>query len=82
MTALLEPYYGDCREILPLIPQADVVLTDIPYGAVNRESSGLRVFDKGDADDAAFDTRALSLTLAAAATGRIAVERLRQGVLL
>jgi DNA modification methylase len=25
-------YHGDCREILPLLPVADLILTDPPYG--------------------------------------------------
>jgi len=43
-------YLGDCLEILPTLPKVDAVITDIPYGKVNRESSGLRVLDKGAAD--------------------------------
>ena len=45
-----ELWLGDCREILPTLPKVDAVITDIPYGEVNRESSGLRVLDKGAAD--------------------------------
>ena len=33
----------------------DLTLTDIPYGEVNRASSGLRSFDKGDADIVTFE---------------------------
>lgn len=33
----------------------DLTLTDIPYGAVNRESNGLRNLDKGTADVLTFD---------------------------
>jgi len=44
-------YHGDCREILPQLPnKVDLVLTDPPYGVVNRESQGLRLLDKGNAD--------------------------------
>ena len=25
-------YLGDCREVLPLLPRVDLVLTDPPYG--------------------------------------------------
>lgn len=55
----LKPYYsddwatiylGDCREILPQLPTVDLVLTDIPYGEVNRASGGLRDLDKREAD--------------------------------
>lgn len=45
---------------LHLLPEikdksADLVLTDIPYGEVNRESNGLRNLDKGIADNVNFD---------------------------
>lgn len=43
-------YCGDCREILPELGKVDAVVTDPPYGVVNRESSGLRSLDKDDAD--------------------------------
>lgn len=33
----------------------NLTLTDIPYGEVNRESNGLRNFDKGDADIVTFE---------------------------
>ncbi|MFN3078192.1 MAG: hypothetical protein ABT940_15255, partial [Alphaproteobacteria bacterium] len=31
-------YHGDCREILPLLPKVDLVLTDPPYG-IGRDGS-------------------------------------------
>lgn len=43
-------YLGDCRDILPTLPKVDAVITDIPYGEVNRDSGGLRNLDKGAAD--------------------------------
>jgi DNA modification methylase len=43
-------YHGDCREILPTLPKVDLVLTDVTYGQVNRDTNGLRNLDKGDAD--------------------------------
>lgn len=43
-------YHGDCLEILPTLPKVDAVVTDPPYGEVNRDSSGLRNMDKGAAD--------------------------------
>jgi DNA modification methylase len=43
---------GDCLEKMQYIPDksVDLVLTDIPYDGVNRESNGLRNLDKGKAD--------------------------------
>jgi DNA modification methylase len=57
-------YLGDCRDILPTLPRVDAVVTDPPYGAVNRESGGLRNLDKGVADIADFDLEELAETLA------------------
>jgi site-specific DNA-methyltransferase (adenine-specific) len=47
---VIDIYLGDCLEIIPLLPKVDLVVTDPPYGEVNRQSSGLRNLDKGDAD--------------------------------
>lgn len=47
-------YNGDCLEILPTLGPVDLVLTDPPYGAVNRKSSGLRNLDKADANTETF----------------------------
>lgn len=43
---------GDCLEVMKQIPDnsIDLVVTDIPYGEVNRNSNGLRDLDKGNAD--------------------------------
>ena len=38
-------YHGDCREVLPLLPPVDLVLTDPPYGIKRFEKGSLR-FDK------------------------------------
>lgn len=45
-------YNIDAMEGLRGLPDnsIDMVLTDIPYGSVNRASNGLRNLDKGDAD--------------------------------
>lgn len=45
-------YEGDCLDLMKRIPDKSVnlLLTDIPYGEVNRKSSGLRSLDKGVAD--------------------------------
>ena len=51
-------YLGDCLEVLPTLEAGivDAVVTDIPYGEVNRDSSGLRNLDKGAADTVTFST--------------------------
>jgi site-specific DNA-methyltransferase (adenine-specific) len=48
-------YHGDCRVIVPRLGHYDVVLADIPYDVVSRQSQGLRNLDKGDADASTFD---------------------------
>jgi site-specific DNA-methyltransferase (adenine-specific) len=35
-------YHGDCREILPLLPKVDLVLTDPPYGILAEGSAATR----------------------------------------
>ena len=47
-------YHGDCREILPTLRTPQLLLTDIPYGEVNRVSAGLQRLDYGDADKKTF----------------------------
>lgn len=48
---------GDCIELMKQLPNdvVEMTLTDIPYDVVNRESNGLRNFDKTDADDKTFN---------------------------
>lgn len=48
---------GDCMDVLPTLPTSSVelLLTDIPYDAVNMASNGLRTLDKGKADIITFD---------------------------
>lgn len=48
--------HGDCLVEMANIPDksVDMVLTDIPYGEVNRFSAGLRNLDKGSADVCTF----------------------------
>ena len=50
-------YNIDCIEFMKTMPNnsVDLVLTDIPYGVVNRESNGLRNLDKQAADEITFD---------------------------
>lgn len=47
----------DCMNVLRQMPDksVDLVVTDPPYGGVNRESNGLRNLDKGVADIVEFD---------------------------
>jgi len=54
-------YCMDAMEALSKIPDNSVqlFLTDIPYDVVNRESNGLRSFDKGDADIFSLNMRSL-----------------------
>ena len=48
----IELIQGDCLEVMKDISDKsiDMILTDIPYGVVNRVSNGLRNLDKGLAD--------------------------------
>lgn len=48
---------GNCLNLLPSITNdsVDLVVTDIPYGEVNRDSGGLRNLDKKNADKVTFD---------------------------
>lgn len=50
-------YNMDCLEGMKLIDAAsvDCILTDIPFGEVNRVSNGLRNLDKGKADITTFE---------------------------
>ena len=46
-------YNADCRDVLPMLPKVDLVLTDPPYGEVNQQLHSDdygRVLDKGVAD--------------------------------
>ena len=53
-------YNIDCMEFMKTLPNnsVDVIITDIPYGVVTRESNGLRNLDKEKADVVTFDTLA------------------------
>jgi len=48
---------ADCLTVMRDMPDnsVDMILTDIPYSGVNRNSSGLRNLNKGDADIVNFD---------------------------
>lgn len=53
-------YLCDCMDILPTLGKVDAVITDPPYGEVNRSSNGLRGLDKGAADIVCFDEAKLA----------------------
>ncbi len=44
-------YHGDCREILPHLPVADLLLTDPPYGVGWKSSRGAHDVLRGDGGD-------------------------------
>lgn len=50
-------YNADCMDLLPKYKNNSIhtVLTDIPYGEVNRATNGLMNYDKGKADEVTFD---------------------------
>lgn len=54
---LNQVYEGDCLKVMKDIDDnsIDLILTDIPYGEVNRRSNGLRNLDKKQADILEFD---------------------------
>jgi len=53
----IQIFLGDCRDVLPTLEAGsiDLVLTDPPYNAINRQTNGLRRIDKGSADEAPVD---------------------------
>ena len=52
---------GDCMNTMGIMPSnsIELLLTDIPYGGVNRKSNGLRNLDKKDADTFTLDMQQL-----------------------
>ena len=46
---------GDCLELIKDIPKQRMLLTDIPYGEVNRKDSGLQNLNKCIADCETFE---------------------------
>lgn len=52
-----ELYRGDCLDVMKDIPDGsvDMVLCDLPYGEVTQKSGGLRLLDRGDADECNMD---------------------------
>lgn len=68
-------YLGDCMEFMRTLSDgyADAIITDPPYNAINRESGGLRSFDKGTADSAPIDVDRLAQEFIRLTTGSIYV---------
>jgi DNA modification methylase len=64
---------GDCLEVMSTMPDGcvDAVVTDIPYGEVNRHSNGLRTLDKLDADVVTFDLNVLADLFGRLSTGSV-----------
>lgn len=54
--------HADCMEAMHLIADGsvDMVLCDIPYGEVTQKSSGLRLLDRGKADECNIDLEAMA----------------------
>ena len=50
---MIDLILGDCLE--QIIPKCRLLLTDIPYEEVNRDSNGLRKLDKEKADEKTFE---------------------------
>lgn len=48
-------YKGDCMEIMKIIDKQRLLLTDIPYSGVNRNSNGIRKINKEQADVLTFN---------------------------
>lgn len=73
MLELDKIYNEDCMVGMQRIPDGsvDLVLTDIHYGGVNRDSNGLRNFDKGNADICDFDVSALTHKLCRISKGSV-----------
>jgi DNA modification methylase len=65
-------YHGDCREILPALPRADLLLTDPPYGIGIQGRNGIskqaQTVDYGEVtwDDAPIDPALLQLAIRSA----------------
>lgn len=53
----MQLFHGDCLELMKQIPagSVDMILCDLPYGEVNRKSSGLRNLNKSVADVCSID---------------------------
>jgi len=54
---MIKLIHGNCMELMPSFSDGEfpLVVTDLPYGEVNRKSGGLRNLDKQEADIKTFD---------------------------
>ena len=79
MNIINKIHLGDCLEIMKNIPNKsiDMILTNIPYGEVNRNSNGLRNLDKGKADIIDFNLDELVNELCRITKGSIYIYILR-----
>jgi site-specific DNA-methyltransferase (adenine-specific) len=68
-------YIGDCFDVMRDLPDGsvDILLTDVPYNAVNRKGGGLRNLDKGVADSAQFDLDLLVFEIGRLSVGSVYV---------
>jgi DNA modification methylase len=64
---------GDCLEVMKDIEDksVDLIITDIPYGVINRNSNGLRSLNKGVADIVEFSSESLINEFVRLTTGSI-----------
>lgn len=64
---------GDCLEVMKDIEDksVDLIITDIPYGVINRNSNGLRSLNKGVADIVEFSLNSLINEFVRLTTGSI-----------
>ena len=66
-------YHGDSMKIMPSLEYKgfDLVLTDIPYGVVNRKDNGLRNLDKKDADTCTYSESDIAKQLSTICKGSV-----------
>src|SRR5690554_3507468 len=71
--AMFDLRLGDCLEVMADIPDGsvDLILCDLPYGEVNQKSGGLRLLDRGKADNCDMDLDAVAAEFVRLATGSI-----------